>query len=146
MTQYSARDIETNFDGDIVLSDVGDIKLANSLVTHKAAANFLLRTNYREYAPDESVGCNLGSFVGKMNTRENAEYMQSIINSTLKTRVFSTVDVDATVVPFDIDEVLCVITIAGLYVIDNALVSAEGETIAYAFPYLEGRFSAPITI
>jgi hypothetical protein len=146
MSLYSATDIETDFDGDLVLSPVGDVSLANPLVTHKAAANFLLRTNYREYAPDESVGCNLGSFMGKMNTRENAEYMESTINTVLKTRVFNLVDVNAKVVPFDIDEVLCVITIAGLYLINDALVSVEGETIAYAFPYLEGRFSTPFNI
>ena len=146
MTVYSARDIETDFDGDILLSSVGDINLGDALVTHKAAANFILRTDYGDYAPNASVGANLGSFVGKRNTRENADYMEENIKSALKTRIFSVPDVDATVVPFDIEEVLCVVTIAGTYLIDGVLKSVDGERIAYRFPYIEGSFVTPITI
>lgn len=146
MTVYSARDIETDLNGDILLSKVGDVNLADSLVTYKSAANFILRTDYGDYAPDSSVGANLGSFVGEKNTRRTAELMERNIITALRTRIFSAPDIDATVVPFDIEEVLCVVTIAGLFLIDGVLKSVDEERIAYSFPYIEGSFITPITI
>jgi hypothetical protein len=146
MTIYSARDIETNFDGDLVLSPGGDLNLADSLTTYKSATNFLLRTDYGDYAPNSSIGANIGSFVGKRNTRENADYMEETVRSTLVSRIFTIADVRVDVVPFDIEEVLCVVHLAGLYEIDGQLKSVDGERIVYSFPYIEGKFVTPITI
>lgn len=146
MAVYSNRDIESSFEGDVELDAKGDLKLADALVTHKSAANFVLRTDYGHYTPNSTVGCNLGSFVGKTNTPENHRFMEYNITKVLKERIFSNSDVRATVVPFDINEVLCLVDIAGAYLIDNIIQVVEDQRIAYTFPYIEGTYITPITI
>ena len=146
MALYTEQDIETSLEGDIKLSSNGDIKLANPLETYKSLANFLLRTDFGDYSPDKSIGCNLGSFVGELNTPENRDFMQYNINRVLQERLFSIADVEATVVPFDINEVLCVINIGGSYLLDGTIQTVKGETIAYTFPYIDGTHITPITI
>ncbi len=146
MALYKGRDIETNFDGDIELDTKGDLKLADSITTYKNAANFLLRTDYGDYAPDTTVGCNLGSFMGNLNSDVNREKMSFIVNKTLKEKVFSNTDVEAYVVPFDINEVLCVVNIGGSYLVDGIIKTIHGEVMTYTFPYMDGRYLTPITI
>lgn len=146
MATYTDEDIQLTLEGDIELSSVGDVKLANPLDTYKSAANFLLRTDFGGYAPDNSVGCNLGSFVGKLNTPENQEFMGYNINRVLKEQLFSPIDAEATVVPFDINEVLCLVNIGGSYLIDGIIQTVEGETLSYTFPYINGDHITPITI
>jgi len=146
MAIYTERDIETNLEGDITLSSQGDIKLANALDTYKAIANFSLRTDFGDYAPDESIGCNLGTFIGKLNTTENRDYMGHNINQVLQDTIFNLTDVSATVVPFDLNEVLCVVSIGGSYLIDGTIQTVHGETLTYTFPYIDGEHITPITI
>jgi hypothetical protein len=143
---YTSQDIQVDIDGDIELSTRGDLELASSLDTYKNAANFLLRTDFGDYAPNKSVGSNLGTFIGKRNTSENHEYMEQNIKRCLTTRLFSASDVDVTVVPFDINEALGVINIGGSYLIDGILQTVNGETITYSFPFIEGSFITPLTV
>ena len=146
MSVYISRDVETSFEGDLELDTKGDLSLADSLVTYKSACNFLLRTDFGHYAPNKSVGCNLGSFVGKNNTPENHRFMEYNINKVLKEKIFSNSDVATTVVPFDMNEVLCLIDIAGAYLIDNVIQVVETQRIAYTYPYIDGQYLTPITI
>src|SRR5688500_2978996 len=111
MAIYSDRDLESSFQGDLEIDTKGDLKLANALDTHKAAANFVLRTDFGQYAPDRSVGCNLGSFIGKNNTPDNHRFMEYNIVKVLAERIYSPTDVVVTVVPFDVNEALCLIDI-----------------------------------
>ncbi len=146
MAVYSNRDIESSFEGDLEIDSKGDLKLADALVTYKSAANFVLRTDYGHYAPNNTVGCNLGSFVGKTNTPENHRFMEYNIEKTLKERIFSNTDARATVVPFDINEVLCLVDIAGAFLIDNVIQVVEEQRIAYTFPYISSDHLTPIQI
>jgi len=146
MAIYTQQDIQTSLEGDLELSSNGDLKLANPLNTYKSTANFLLRTDFGDYAPDESIGCNLGSFVGKLNTPDNREFMQYNIDRVLQERLFSATDAESTVLPFDINEVICVVNIGGAYLIDGIVQTIQGETITYTFPYIDGTHITPITI
>jgi len=137
MSIYQNRDVASSIEGDIELDSKGDLNLANSLETYKAAANFVLRSDFGDYAADKTVGCNLGSFIGLTNTPENHEFMEYNINKVLKERLFSTMDANATVVPFDMNEVLCVVNIGGSYLIDGIIQTINGETLVYLFPYIE---------
>jgi hypothetical protein len=145
MAMYVDRDIESNFSGDLGLDTKGDLGLADSLETHKAAANFVLRTDFGEYQPDGSVGANLGSFIGLRNVQETHELMEYNVNKALKEEIFSETDVLSQVVPFDIHEALCVVSLAGLFFIDGEFTSVEDDRIAYTFPYIEGSPS-PINV
>lgn len=145
MGTYIDQDIASTIGGDIIIGTDGDLKLFDSLETHKAAANFLLRTDYGDYTPDRKVGCNLGVFIGELNTEENHIKMEFNINRSLQSQIFSTEDVVATVVPFDIEEALCVIQIAGNYLVSGEIKTVLDQKIVYTFPYIEGE-PTPLTI
>lgn len=145
MALYVDRDILTNFSGDISLDQKGDLALANPLETYKAVANFILRTDYGDYTPDPKVGSNLGSFIGSSNDRDTHELMEYHIAKGLSNEVFASTDISADVVPFDLDEAICFIHIAGLYLISGEVTSVEQETITYSFPYIDGN-PTPLTI
>ncbi len=139
MATYIDQDIASTFGGDIIIDSKGDLKISDALETHKAAANFLLRTDYGDYAPDRTVGCNLGSFIGELNNSENHDRMESLINRSLQNQIFSREDVSATVVPFDLEEALCIVEIAGNYLVSGEIVQSIDQKIAYSFPYIEGE-------
>lgn len=145
MAIYTEEDIETTLEGDLSLSTNGDLKLADPLNTYKSIANFLLRTDFGDYAPNESIGCNLGSFIGGLNTTENRDYMQYNIDKVLQGTIFNPADVESTVVPFDINEVLCVVNIGGSYLLSGVIQRVHGETLTYTFPYIDGTHITPIT-
>lgn len=145
MTTYSARDIASTFEGDILLNSNGDLALANSLNTHKSAANYVLRTDHGDYQADVDVGCNLGSYVGELNIPRVHTSMEHNISKVLQNEIFSPTDVQVSVVPFDTEEALAVVTIAGYYLIDNEIVYVDNDIISYSFPFLGGTPS-PLTI
>lgn len=145
MATYVDSDIASTQGGDIIIDSKGDVKIADSLETYKAAANFLLRTDYGDYAADTAVGCNLGTFIGESNTPRIHQKMESNINRTLQENVFSSSDVNAVVVPFDNEEALAIIQIAGTYVVSGEFIEAIDQKIVYTFPYIEGEPS-PLTI
>lgn len=139
MAIYSDRDIETTFAGDIVLDRKGDLKLANALDTYKSAANFVLRTDFGDYAPEPTVGCNLGSFIGRPNNQDSHEQMEYLINKVLQQELFALTDARADVVPFDVNEALCVISIAGSYLVDGEIIYFDAEQMTYQFPFIDGE-------
>lgn len=145
MSLYVDRDISTNFSGDLMLDQKGDLAIADSLATYKSVANFLLRTDYGDYAPNTQVGSNLGSFIGALNTRSTHEHMEHSIIRGLVEDVFSTTDIDADVLPLDINEAICFVRIAGQYLISGEIVSVDQDTLSYSFPYIDGA-PTPLTI
>lgn len=145
MVTYSERDIYSSFEGDICIDGKGDLRIGTSLETYKSSANFVLRTDYGEYQPDRDVGCNLGHFIGEPNTSRTHESMESNINRSLKGEIFSESDVSATVVPFDTNEALAIVNLAGYFLIDGKITYVEEDRLMYQFPYIEGRIT-PLTI
>lgn len=139
MATYIDRDILTTFNGDLVLDGRGDLKVGDALETYKGAANFVLRTDYGDYAADKNVGCNLGASIGEPNTPANHEKMENTINRVLQNQIFSSTDAVATVVPFDTDEALCIVQIAGTFLVSGELIQVEDQKIAYSFPYIAGE-------
>lgn len=146
MAYYFEEDISSNFQGDLNLTANGDLELANPVDTRSAIANFLLRTDNGDYAPDPLLGCNLGSFVGRLSNSENMQEMESNILRSLTEKVFSLIDVDAVVVPFDVNEVLCVVTTAGTYELSGTPQTVNGKRLAYTFPYIDGTHITPLVI
>lgn len=137
MSTYTDQDLAVTFDGDLILDGRGDLKLANSLESYKAASNFVLRTDYGDYAPDQNVGCNLGSYIGQLNTPKVHSSMEYSISKVLENEIFASSDVDITVVPFDVDEALAVINLAGYFLIDNEITYVQDERMAYSFPFID---------
>lgn len=142
---YVDRDIGTNFSGDLKIDQKGDLDLANALDTYKAVANFILRTDIGDYAPDYRVGSNLGSFIGENNTEQVHNRMASSITRSIAGPVFVTTDVNVKVVPLDINEAACFVYLAGQFLIDNKLTWVQQDIMTYSFPYMEGS-PTPLTI
>lgn len=145
MSLYVDRDIASNFSGDLMLDQKGDLSLAYALDTYKSAANFLLRTDYGDYAPNAQVGSNLGAYIGALNTRQTHEQMENSIVRGLVEEVFSNTDVDADVVPLDVNEAICFVKIAGEYLVSGDIIYVEQDVLTYTFPYIEGS-PTPLTI
>lgn len=145
MSIYVDRDIQVNFSGDLVIDQKGDLKLANSLDTYKGVANFILRTDYGDYAPDTSIGSNLGNFVGQKNTKETHSHMEYTISRALAGPVFVDTDVRVKVLPLDVDEAVCFVFLAGTFLIDGELTYVQQDRLTYSFPYIEGT-PTPLTI
>lgn len=145
MTLYVESDIRCNFSGDLVLDQKGDLSLANPLDTYKSVANFILRTDFGEYAPNPVIGSNLGSYIGASNTRETHEHMENSITRSLVDNVFGNTDVSVDVVPIDINDAVCFVHLAGSFLISGAIVTVNQDTMSYMFPYIDGNPS-PLTV
>jgi len=138
MALYVETDIASNFSGDITLDQKGDLAMATSLDTYKAVANFILRTDRGEYAPDVSVGSDLGVYMGSINNRDTHEHMEMYIVRALSNNVFSSKDVSADVMPLNREEAVCFVSIAGSYLISGEVTYVEQDIMSYAFPFMEG--------
>lgn len=145
MALYVESDIASNFSGDIRLDQKGDLALATSLETYKSVANFILRTDLGDYAPDAYVGSNLGIYIGARNNRDTHRSMELSIKQSLEKNVFNTVDVNADVLPLDTDEAVAFVSLAGSFLISGRLVTVEQDIMSYSFPFIDGE-PTPLTI
>lgn len=145
MAIYLLEDVASTFAGDLVLDPKGDLQLANPLETTKAAANFLLRTDHGDYAPDATIGANLGTFIGLNMSAEILDLAQSQIYRTIAHNLMTKTDVRVTVVPTDYQELTCFVELFGKYAISGEWVSPPGETMIYSFPYANGAIE-PLTL
>lgn len=145
MAIYIHQDIATTFDGDLELSDNGDVRVGTSLDTYKAIVNFMLRTDFGDYAPDTSIGCNLGSFVGELNNSDTHQDMEYNINRVLQDQIFSKSDVSTDVVAMDVNDAVCIVNIAGHYIVDNQTQYFDAIRLMYSYPYIDGEVT-PLTI
>ena len=140
MGLYVQRDAGSTFSGDLSLSSRGDLELASSVDSQKNVTNFWLRTDFGEYAAENSVGCNLGAFVGARLTEDVLSNMEAVVVSSLRTTIFAQPDVEVAVVPFDTEEALVVVNFAGTY-LDNSgnFVDIQPQRVLYTFPYIESN-------
>ena len=134
---YSSQDIALTLSGDLQTSRQGDLDLNNSLDTHKSAAIFLLRTDFGDYAPNNLIGCNLGAFIGEINKESTHSKMNDHIQVSLS-HIFYREDYKSRVVPFDINEAVGYVFLAGTYYVDGEYKNFNKERITFFFPYVEG--------
>lgn len=138
MGLYSDSDIKSSFEGDICLNGRGDLDIANAADTVHSSVNFIVRTDKLDYAPDVSIGANLGSFIGDKNESRTHDEMRDSVATNLGT-ILSPEDFDVSVVPFDLNEAIVFVYFAGTYLIDNEFVKYRKERMSFLFPYIEGN-------
>jgi hypothetical protein len=63
------RDLEFDDDGDIVVDDTGDVKLATAERTVIQDVEFRVRTDHLDFAPNSALGANLIAIRGQPNKR-----------------------------------------------------------------------------
>ncbi|RMG74302.1 MAG: hypothetical protein D6710_01935 [Nitrospirae bacterium] len=138
MAIYNERDIASTFDGDLIISSNGDIKLYDSYQSKKAVINFILRTDNGDYKPDARVGANLGEFIGRNLTRENLRQMEDTITANIARFAMSRGDFRADVIPLTANDLGVFVTVGGQYIDeDGNILENSPEVVSYVFPYLE---------
>ena len=137
MNTYFLQDVGSNFSGDLVIDSKGDLKLFDSYETQKSLTNFWLRTDQGEYVPNPSVGCNLGSFIGEINSPKNLGLIESQTYNTLIRNIWQPEDIRIRVVPLDKEEVMIALQLRGKFAnISGNFLNIIPEVIAYSFPYI----------
>jgi len=118
----------------------GDIMMADSLESQKAAATFLVRTDKGEYIPDNRIGCDLGSFIGKRISKEDLVSMEERVRKNLTEFVASRSDIKVAAIPMSQDEVGVFVGLAGEFIDENGnIIETEPTLLSFTFPYLEGE-------
>jgi hypothetical protein len=137
---YSDRDLSSSFEGDIVLSGNGDLELASTYESQKAAINFIVRTDKGGYRPDYRLGADLGTFMGERNNKDTATTIEASILQNLTEFVLDGQDVAVHAIPISMDELGVFIEVGGDYMDEdgNLLVIAP-EMLTYTFPFLNGE-------
>ena len=136
MALYASRDIATTSSGELILDRIGDLKIADSSESHVSAANFILRTDNGGYAPDPSVGANLGFYIGLPMTESNLELAEAIATQALTENVFEPEDVTVAIIPLDINDAVTVVEMGGSFFISGDLQEVEPVVQSYDFPYI----------
>ena len=141
MTIYASRDVGRTFEGDLIIDSKGDIELATSFNSHKSAINFLIRTDKGSYAPDNRIGCDLGSFIGELNTRENTFAIENSCLENLTEFLVQSSDIEVHAIPMSIEDVGIFIGIVGSYIDSdgNIISSGSPEILTYTYSYLGGN-------
>lgn len=134
---YNSQDIKTDISGAIVLSDRGDLDIASCIDTYKSAVNFVIRTDYGDYAPNKVVGCNLGAYIGEPNIDQMHKEMEESMNRSI-IRIMNPEDFYSVVVPFDYNETVAYVFMAGTYLVDNEYRAFDQERVTFLFPYIQG--------
>jgi len=139
MAIYSERDIAFTQSGDLSVNARGDLELASSYESQKAAINFLVKTNKGEYIPDNRIGCDAGTFIGRNQTRENISAMEAGVIANLSDFVIARSDLSVNIIPVERDVLGLFVGVQGEYIgSDGNLLDLDPELLTFTFPYLEG--------
>lgn len=77
------RDLEFDDDGDILVDDTGDVKLATPERTVIQDVEFRVRTDHLDFAPNQALGANLIAIRGQPNTRNTGDMAKEQIYYSL---------------------------------------------------------------
>jgi len=145
MGVHILRDVSSSFSGDLSLDNRGDLDLASSADTHKGLVNFWLRTDQGDYIANDSVGADLGTFVGATMSSRLLDDVKDKVFSTLIRNVTYEDELQLEVVPFDSDELLIVLKVNGTYLDDDGNVQVNTSAPqSYTFPFIDAS-PTPIT-
>lgn len=109
-------DMEVDDDGDLVVSEQGDIKIADSRRTTLQDIMFRVRTIIGDYVPDRLLGSNIATMYGAQNTRHNGELIRTMVRrSLLFDARFSSHEIMVDVTPISQESVLVIIMVNGMF-------------------------------
>jgi hypothetical protein len=140
MANYFMRDLAVDTSGDIVISANGDIKLADSYESVKAAVNFLIKTDKGQYIPDKRLGCDLGTFVGEQMLTETFSLMEQTVRSNITKFILNPADIQIHVLPLDQNNAGVFLAVGGTYLDDTGTpMDYKTEMLTYIYPFMEGQ-------
>jgi len=153
MAIYALQDIEVTDDGDIVIDEFGEIKIASPLRTVAQAIDWVLLTNKGELVAEPSFGANIQSFYGDSNIGTTHQFMEASIIQELGMQGLVEIEsTDIDVVPIETDEATILIHTKGNFLDTESETGAftrfidqfDGVVRAYIYPFTSGTIK-PIT-
>lgn len=151
MSLYFLQDVEATDDGDLVVSENGDLKLASPLRTVAQAIDWTILTNKGELLSDVTFGSNIQTFYGSHNSIDNHRLMESQIKQQLRLQgLIDMNDLEVEIMPIEQDEAAILVTVKGSYLDTESLTGAytrylpdfDGLVRGYLYPFLGGQIQA----
>jgi hypothetical protein len=129
---YLQQDLLLTTDGDLVISNTGDLAIASIDQTTKQNVLLNVFTALGDFGAYSDMGSRLESFVGEPNTRQNAGLMESeILRAITSPGLYSPADITIKTVPISKDSLLFFLTL-----LNDA--SILNQTITFHFDYTSG--------
>jgi len=150
MAIYILQDMQASDDGDLILDDHGDFKLASPLRTTTQAINTTILTNKGDIITDPLYGANLISFYGDTNNEQTHALMESTLKEALRIQSLVHIsDIDIDVVPIDTDQAAVLVDLKGTFADTEDTTGAvlrplpmdNGVSLGYIYPFTSGLIS-----
>ena len=142
---YLHTDVETTDDGDFIIDDLGDLKVASPMRTVAQAINNIILTNKGELLTDTSFGANLQQFYGDRNTEYTRHMMErNILSEVSNQGLIDRSDFSVDVVAVDISEAGIIATINGVFIdtstgnLGGVIKVDNGIDMGYLYPFISG--------
>lgn len=144
---YVLQDLQVTDDGDLVMSEFGDLKIASPLRTVAQAIDWIILTNKGELLAEPRFGANIQSFYGDDNSPITHTHMETNILEEVRTQgLINMSDIDVDVVPIDTDEAAILVEIKGNFMDTESITGAYqrfidefgGLTRGYVYPFTSG--------
>lgn len=141
---YFARDIQTTDDGDIVLDNIGDVKVADPLRTVSQSINSILLTNKSDLLTDPLFGADIGKYYGERNTQATRSMIeQDIIMSIRDQGLIDPSSIEIDVIPIDVDKITIIASLNGVFFKPDSTgdyrhfttTTDNDVTMAYLYPF-----------
>lgn len=152
MAIYALIDMQVTDDGDLVLDDIGDFKIASPSRTVIQCINNIILTNKGELLTDVNFGANLQTYYGSSNSRQNHQLMErEIIEEVRRQGYIELSDIEVDITPVDINEAAIIVEVKGQFIetedtgsFGSLAVKYDGVSHAYLYPFTSGRI-VPVT-
>ncbi|MFA5746177.1 MAG: hypothetical protein WC932_04970 [archaeon] len=129
---YTTQDIYMTDSGDFAVTENGDLRSSDMDETVRQEAILTLYTPVGEFDSFPIYGSKLMDFIGEPNSRDNAALMRKeVVRALTQLGSFSADDIEVTITPIGIDDVLINLDI------QNVLGIGE-QSLTIDFNYIKG--------
>ena len=150
MAYYTALDIETTDEGDIIIDGNGDLKVASPIRTMMQGINSAVLTNKGELYSEPTWGSDIIKFYSETNSAQTRNFIRMNIAEAIRQQGLAVPrDVEIDVIAVDINTAAILVTVIGQYLdIDpdspnfGAFITpADDLTAAYTYPFISGELT-----
>lgn len=153
MGVYANTDIHTTDEGDIVIANDGDIRIADPARSLRQNVMFLAMTNKGDLSFSPAYGNTLSRYIGERNSEQNRSFMERDLYADIRTNsMVVPEDASIDIVPLDVDKVTIIMDIKGSFVNTDATGSyvrflqdnTADQLLAFIYPFTDGTIT-PVT-
>ena len=140
MGDYSAIDLQWEYDGDFAVGKDGDLKDTSydEIQALIQDVQSIVRSKFKDWKAHPSLAANLNEFRGEPNTRETGKRIEERVSSVLiNHNIVQPGDLNVRVVPVHIHQVAIFIRIAALATPQNSLVLGQPVIVTLIYDSIE---------